>query len=442
MRRSRLKERVASPTLHATAIFSMAVFVAIIVMAYVLRVEIVAKGIGKIVPLSRVQIVQSEFPGQISDILVRNGDHVQKGDVVIRLDATEIQTDVNRLEAEVSRLNVESARIAVLMSVVGEVSGIRSTGLSEILGQFRQRVESNESSFVREQARLLQAEFEELSDALRRIDGRRQANVGSKDVVRAMITRIDEATKTQKERLDTTQSLLDRGTASRAAYLDVLDAYTNLLAERNIHIQELQQKDILDATFETEERSLLSAARSRMLLRQTEINARLFELEQVLVATNRRLANTQLTAPTTGTVDKLDVFTIGGIVDAGQELLHIVPNENRFEVEAIFSNSDIGFLELGQKANIKLDAFPAERFGSVRGAITNVSADAIETGENQFGFVVRVLPDEPFLSTPTVRYQLQAGMTSQVDVITGDRRIISYFFAPILRTIQESLGER
>ena len=122
--------------------------------------------------------------------------------------------------------------------------------------------------------------------------------------------------------------------------------------------------------------------------------------------------------------------------------MRVVPRDQSYEIEAIFPNTDVGFLTAEQRANIKLDVFPSERFGALAGTISNVSADAVEIDDNVFGFVIRIKPKASYLQTPANQYPLQPGMTSVVDAITGERRIISYFFAPIVKVVQESLGER
>ena len=122
--------------------------------------------------------------------------------------------------------------------------------------------------------------------------------------------------------------------------------------------------------------------------------------------------------------------------------MRIVPDDNITEIEAVFANSDIGFIKKNQLVNIKLDAFPAERFGMLRGRVTNVSADAIEVPKVGWGFVVRIRPETPYLKTLAIKYPLKSGMTATIDIVTGERNLLSYFFAPILKTVQDSMGER
>ncbi|MGJ8597161.1 HlyD family type I secretion periplasmic adaptor subunit [Sulfitobacter sp.] len=433
--------RVASPTLHATAFFTVGVFVACVTMSYFFKVEIVAKGIGKIVPLGRVQVVQPEFGGQITAIHVKNGMAVARGELLIQLDPTNDQAEVNTLTAEKSRLESERQRIATVVRLLPDAQDISQQIIARSVSEF-QALGNPLDDYHQEQANLLAAELEELSDTLAQIDSRITANRKSEDVTRAGIARSDSAITTQQERLDVTKALLDKGTTSRAVYLDVLDGFNRLEKDREIYQRELQQKSSQELAYRNEKSSVVSGFRSRLLTRRTELEARLFELEEQLVASQRRLNNAQLFSPVDGVIDQLEVYTVGGIVNAGQELMRVVPQDQAYEIEAMFPNTDVGFLKIGQRANIRLDAFPSERFGALEGKISSVSADAIELSENKFGFVVRIKPEVSYLQTPGNQYAIQAGMTSVVDAITGERRIISYFFAPLVKVVQESMGER
>lgn len=433
---------IASPTLHASIIFTISVFIAIILMSYLFKVEIVAKGIGKVVPLGRVQVVQPEFGGQIRAIHIRDGIRVTEGEVVIELDPTNSQATLNTLEAEKERLNIERLRIELIISVLPHPDSLGDVIISQKMVEFTEFETESQVGFFNEQRALLSAELLELRDAVAQVDARIQSNEKSKAVTQAGIERIDAALTTQQERLDTSQSLLDKGTVSRANYLDVLDDFNRLAKEREIFARELDQKATLDIAYLAERSGIVSALRSSLQARRAELEARNSVLAEELVTSQRRVNNTKLIAPVSGIVDQLSVFTIGGIIEEGQELMRVVPENQEFEIEAIFPNTDVGFLEVGQRVNIKLDAYPSERFGALRGTVSNVSADAIELDDNVFGFIIRIRPETAQLETATNSYAIQPGMTAIVDVITGDRRIISYFFAPIVKVVQESLGER
>jgi len=118
------------------------------------------------------------------------------------------------------------------------------------------------------------------------------------------------------------------------------------------------------------------------------------------------------------------------------------PEDQDVEIEAIFTNNDIGFVEIGQQANINLDAYPSERFGFVTGVVSDVAADSTEATEGVWAFEVRITLDENKLTSGPEQFFLRPGMTAAVDITTDSRRLISYFFAPIVDTLNQSLQER
>ena len=431
----------ASPTLQITVLFTLTVFVAIVTMSILFKVEVVAKGQGKVVPLSRVQVVQPEFDGTITAIHVRNGTFVEKGQVLIELDQTEALAERNTIEAELARLGIEAARIALLVDAVGADDIQEPTAKARIVAAFVEPPTDKRAYYV-EQRKLLGAEIDDLQAALAQLDAQLLANQKSVDVTRANISRVDASLEIQQERLEISQDLLDRGTTSRTAFLDTQEAFTELERERDVYLRELDQKLSQEAALAAERRSLITAQRNEQLQRRADIEARKAELEEQLVTANRRLAGSSLKAPSSGTVDQLEVYTVGGVATAGDEILRVVPQDQEFEIEAIFTNTDIGFVEPGQQANIKLDAYPAERFGALKGTVSDVSADAIEVTDKVWGYSLRVTPEVAVLVSGELTNPIRVGMTGEVNVTTEERRIITYFFAPIVKTIESALGER
>lgn len=433
--------KITSPTLHASIWFTIFVFVAIVVMACIFKVEVVARGQGKVVPVSRVQVVQPEFDGKITAIHVRNGSEVRQGEVLIELDTTDAEAELNTITAEMTRLRIERARITALVSGI-DGSDIRSeTFAADTLHGFAKNTDTGHD-FYAEQSRLLSAEIDDLQAAMAQIAAGIVSNSQSASVTLANIARIEAAIVIQTERLEVAQGLLDRGTSSRSAFLDVQGSFTALEKEREVYLRELDQKRSQETSLLAEQRSVITAQRNQLLQRRSEIEARLAALEEQLRTAERRVIAAQLTAPMDGVVDQLDVFTIGAVAQSGEQLLRVVPKDQDVEIEAIFANNDIGFVEIGQQANINLDAFPSERFGFVIGAVSDVAADSTETAEGIWIFEVRITPETSRLTSGAESFALRPGMTAVIDIETDQRRLISYFFSPITDVIQSALGER
>ncbi|MEO9894827.1 MAG: HlyD family type I secretion periplasmic adaptor subunit [Paracoccaceae bacterium] len=433
--------KITSPTLHATILFTIAAFIVLLVMSIVFKVEVVARGDGRVVPISRVQVVQPEFAARIDAIHVRNGTSVAKGDLLISLDPTDAETQLATLRAETERLEIEKSRILAMVQGL-DFDRTKDDYINKILAMFTVAERLRAHPSVAEQRNLLTAQLNDQLASFDQIEAQEHANVRSQDVTKANIERITAALDIQSERLSRSEQLLQQGTTSRSAFLDVQQAFTELERQRDIYFRELDQKIAEGKAFDSERRRLVAEQRHFLLDRNAQIEARLATLTEENRATQRRVFAANLTAPTSGIVDGLTAFTVGGIAEAGAELMRIVPTDVDVEFEGTFSNQDIGFMQVGQEANIGLAAFPSERFGFVKGRVTDIAADSTQGPSDQWGFVVRVKPDQAAVEAGTDRFAIRPGMTASIDVTTDTRRIISYFFAPIVRTIQDSMGER
>ena len=181
------------------------------------------------------------------------------------------------------------------------------------------------------------------------------------------------------------------------------------------------------------------------LQKNTELNQYSRQLDTITQDLNKALTTGQqqhLYAPVSGVIENVMVTTIGGVVTPAQELMQLVPEERTLVVEAGLANKDIGFVTKGQSAEIKLEAFPFMKYGGIHGEITNVSADAIE--HEQLGLVFPIksslLTEQIMVNGNLVK--LQPGMQATVEVKTGQRRIIEFLLAPILRGLDEGIRER
>lgn len=433
--------KITSPTLHATVLFTMCVFTAILAMSFTFKVEVVARGQGRIVPVSRVQVLQPEHPGSIKAIHAEDGQSVSKGETLIEFDPTHAIADLGTIRAERNRLRIETARIDGMVGAL-DLDPAAPDHLEHALALYAVPSELADHPFAEEQRQLLQAELNDLRASLAQVDAREAAGRRSEDVTKANIERVNAMIEIQSERLQASRQLLQQGTTSRSAFLNVHEAFTELERERNVHLRELELKVAERAALASERRRIVADLRRSLLDRKSRIDSRLATLFEEERAARHLVDSATLRAPVSGIIDQLRVFTVGGVAESGSELLRIVPTDGRMEVEATFSNQDIGFMEAGQQANIRLDSYPSERFGFVRGEVAGIAADSTQVSEGRWGYVVRIVPRRSFLEAGPDRFPLRPGMTATVDVTTDERRIISYFFAPIVRTVQDALGER
>jgi hemolysin D len=150
----------------------------------------------------------------------------------------------------------------------------------------------------------------------------------------------------------------------------------------------------------------------------------------------------KLTAPVDGTVQQLSVHTVGGVVPAAQPLMQIVPTETRIEVEAFLENKDVGFVHVGQSAAVKIDAFEYTKYGTIAGLVNHVSQDAIQDEKKGLIYSTRVSLDKNSIFVDGKTLPLSAGMSVNVEIKTGTRRVIEYVLSPLMQHQREALHER
>ena len=391
--------------------------------------------------MSRVQVIQTEFAGTITAINVANGAHVSKGDMLVAFDKTQASADLGSIRSEKRHLHVELARIAAMLQILAMPLS-EAEALSPDQAQLLLPHGLVATTGVIEQQRLLKAGAAEYSASLRSIRAREKSNALASAVLQANVSKIDDLLAIQHERLNNARRLLENGTFSRSSYLDVHQASVELESNRKIYLKERDEKEGDNEALEIERQSLVAGLEKTNFERRSQIITRLDELREQERVASRKLAGSIIRAPVSGMIDQLKVFTLGGVAEASGELMRIVPDNIGIEVECDFSNTDIGFLKPGQSANIRLDAFPSERFGHIKGLVSGISADSKDVGHNQWAYTVRIAPLKTQLAYGSAGLPLRPGMTAEVDVTTDKRRLISYFFAPIVETFENALGER
>lgn len=431
-----------SPTIRLTTWVLVGLFATIVGGSYLATSEIVARGQGKIVPAIRVQLVQPQVDGKISAIRAKEGEPVRAGDILVQMDETAALSEIARVQVAIDRSSQETAVAASIVEPLSERNpsdpGFIEAGIEALsrrtAGSLEGRTETEE---------VIVTVLKALSDQVAEIDARINQLKAARD---AQLIRVGKA-KADRElvsrRLASTNALRQQGAVSELDHIEQLREFNATDSDATIAEWRLREMSAeLDAT--TKQRtSTISGVRStyRKQLADAEIALRGSRAE--LTAAQTHLRNLTLRAPVDGKVEGLSVFTLGGFIEAGATMMSIVPSGSDLEIEAFFDNRDIGFLEAGQRAFIKFDAFPAERFGIISGRVLSVGADAREDAStHKWIYAVRLELDRHAIRVGNRSITFSPGMTATVDVITGERRLIAYFFEPILKILQDSFGER
>jgi len=385
------------------------------------------RGVGRLIPSQQIQTVQNLEGGIVKDILVREGETVEKGQTLVTIDSTgagssfaESKTVINELKARAVRLAAEA--------------GIRpfsteSGGDGEFFGLLLKEKRLYETNLRRKQN-----EMGVLQQRLKQ----RQIELSESRLVAQILTK---SLKMISREIKLTEPLYKKRLVSELEFIQLrqkaLDKQHELgSAKKNAESLVSQISEAKNQIKEVEDR-LSSEAQEEYNKVMSEID----RLMQTQVAIEDRVARTNVRSPVNGTVKQLLVNTLGGVVKPGQDIMEIVPYEKVLLVEAKIKPQDRAFIYPGQKAIVKITAYDYTIYGGLDGNVSHISADTI-TGERQEEYyLVHIKTEKNFLGTEQTVKRIMVGMTAHAEIITGKRTVMHYLLKPILRAKANALRE-
>lgn len=382
----------------------------------------VTRGTGKIIPSSEVRIIQHLEGGVVAGISVRAGDFVQQGDELIVLEQSKQIVSVEDARAELRTVLIEIARHESLLNGVDLIIPedlIRSIDLT-----------AHNSAYLTEKAR----HEAELSAA-----GAEYAQVDSElEGARRGLVLLRQELQLSRSSLAMARELDSTGAIS--AYELMKEEREALAAEREVQvfksrIEELQQNLKRAKSRQGEVQEKFKADRWARL---SELYPRRDAIRAQLSSANDGLLRTVVRAPVSGTVKQVFVNVLGGVIQPGAPLVELVPIEDDLLVEAKIRPQDIGFINVGQKAVVKVTAYDYAMYGSLHGEVDHISADSILEKDEEF-YHINVRLKDGYKHAELV---LKPGMTISVDILTGKKTVLDYLLKPVLRGLSTSLTER
>ncbi|MFA6986414.1 MAG: HlyD family type I secretion periplasmic adaptor subunit [Arenimonas sp.] len=426
-----LIETPVSPLPHYAIRIIIALFVVALLWSIIGKLDIDAVASGKVVPSGRTKIVQPLEAAVVKAILVKDGQFVRQGELLIELDPASTAADENKASEALSSAEGQAARYRALLAALDSGAPLPkfsfTPGTPEEVEAVNRLVQSEYSTF--------QAKNAALASAI----AQKQAELAT---TRKLISSLAESARLSAARSSDLEALNAKEYVSKHDFLAAKQQ--QIEAERN-HSYQMSRVAELSAAISAQRADQASQAsdfRRQVMdgLRQaTEQSA---QMAQDVDKTGRRNQLMQIRAPVDGTVQQLAIHTVGGVVTPAQPLLAIVPKDESIEVEALLLNKDIGFVHEGQNAVVKIEAFPYTRYGYLTGKLVSVSHDAIQDEKLGLVFAVRVRLNERGLIIDGQPIRLTPGMALSVEVKTGERRVIDYLLSPLKTHVSEAMRER
>lgn len=400
--------------------------------SYFGRIDIVAVANGKISTEGSNKIIQPAISGVVTSINVHEGQRIKKGETLLALDRTTAEKDVATANQSLNTARVERD-ILRRLAVGGNTDEIINNAdlPDETKAMLRQFASSQTAlSAARQQAvngtiSNYQHQLQFNQQAKKQLETNAQNLKNRKAEIEKQLP---NANPVDKLRLQNELSNIDQRITS--ADSAVLGQNQQLLQSQSALTQAQNQS-------QTQTAETNSAFNNQIITAEK----RIIELENNLVKAKQILAQTTITAPVDGTVLSLTVKTIGGVVNAGQQLAQIVPEKVPLYVDAALDNQDVGFVKPGQRVVVKVATYPFQRYGYLEGTVENISPDAIQDDKKSLIYKAKIkLNDEK--SSKQNQLKLLPGMSVSAEITTGQRRIIEFFLDPLMTKADESLKVR
>ena len=389
-------------------------FFVFLLWAMLAKVDEVTAGQGKVIPSSKIQLIQATEPATISELLVRSGQPVKRGQLLARLDNPQSR----QIQAETEALQARSQRLA-----------------SEGLGTSSGALGGEEATLSAVRRQALGSRVAALGASA---DQRRREMAEAQATVSSLSTSLELA----RQRVSMLEPLAAKNIVPQTELLDarreVVDLQGRIAAAREqagraaAAIREAQSQ-AAEANFQF---------RQEALDERSQVQQKIAVNEQSLGGQGP-LGRRELRSPVDGVVNDVKVTTIGGFVNAGEKVMEVVPVGEKLLVETRVKPSDIAFIKVGDKALVKVTAYDFSTYGGLEGKVVQVSADSIyDEVEKQAYFTVIVETTKSYLQSGAHRLPITPGMMTDTQIITGRKSVLSYLLKPVMKARSEALRER
>lgn len=413
---------------HLLLFFILVFWGLFIVWASFAKLDEVTRGDGTVIPKSEVQKISSLEGGIVEEFFFKKGDEVKKGDVLVRLSDIAASSDLGSNQARYLGL------LAAISRLQAEVEGRLPTFPDEVMQGAPAAVTEEMNAYrankdqMASQTSIMEQQKSQRSQELSELQIRASDIRGQLGLIR--------------EEKQMVEPLIARGAAPRMELLQL---------ERQIKEKQTELNGVLSAI--PRARSAIGEANARIrevksaskATAQTELSAKNIEMQAIkqgLAGLQDRKTRADIKSPVDGFIKELRVYTVGGVVQPGQEFIEIVPKDDQLLVEAKVNPKDIAFLYPEQPGIVKITAYDFAIYGGLKGKVVGISPDAVTNEDGDSFYIVTILTEESALKRKGEVLPIIPGMVASVDILTGEKTVMEYMLKPFIKTLNESLNER
>ncbi|WP_431265327.1 HlyD family type I secretion periplasmic adaptor subunit [Roseateles chitinivorans] len=427
-----LQERPPSRMPRTIAVTLVTLVLLLLGWACFFQLDIVASAEGRLVPLTFTKVVQPADAGVVAEILVADGQAVQAGQLLMRMDERLSTADTTALKKDVALRRLTLRRIDAEMSdrpmLPGKGDPVEL--YAQVEGQFRARRQAYQDSVAQETEAMNKARADLLA-------------------AQQVLSKLSQTLPSYRQSADAYRKLVQEGFVGELAANE--KTREAIEKEQDLKTQAATVASLNATIAQSEKRlaALRSQYRSQLENERMETVALLNRSDQELEKSNVKAGLLDIRAPTSGVVKDLATTTQGAVVQAGAVLMNIVPKEEPLQAEVLLKNEDVGFTANGQKVKVKVGAYSFQKYGLMDGEVAMISPDATDPKQQVQGqpaltyrAIVRLKDTALVDPRSGERYPLNAGMLVTAEIHQGRRTVMEYLLSPVQKVVQESARER
>lgn len=405
-----------------------AFFTWLLIWASIAEIDELTRGTGKVVPSNQVQVIQNLEGGIVSEILVKEGDTVTTGQVLLKLEDVNFASSLQEERLRFDELQAKSIRLQA-----------ESLNKSFVVPkELKKRI----PKLIKKEQSLYRSNLAQFESKLHSVKEKRKQKENELFEIRAKLKKQLQNKELYQRELNLTQPLVDEGLVSKVEFLQLkrkmLEIETEIeSATLSIPRLESMIEESADKISETR-----LEFQNKAKLEWNEVSAEMQRLAQKSEALADRVKRTLVRSSVNGTVKRLLINTVSGVVQPGMDILEIVPSQDTLLIETKIKPQDIAFLYAGQETMVKFTAYDFAIHGGLKGKVVHISADTILDDEGKSFYTVNVKTEKTYLGSDDAPLEVIVGMTAEVDILTGKKTVLDYILKPILKAKHSALTER
>ncbi len=417
-----------SPRYLILVILFIALFVAtaLLWMSWA-EIDVVIRGSGKVTPASQVQLIQSLEGGIVSEILVTEGEAVEAGQALVKMSDIAFSSSVEENRLQYLELLARSSRLNA------EANAQEFKPIDEVTKNAPELTQAEESLFLsnkqqlKESLSILEQQISQQETSLKEAESKQR--------------QVKKTLQLLQKEIRIKLPLKERGIISEVEFLQLQQREAEMEGElESIDLSIPRYQSIIEEARSKKQEEMLGF-RNKAKKEWNEVSAEISRIKEAQAALQDRVTRTTLRSPVKGVVQRLYANTVGGVVNPGNDVLEIVPQDDALIIELNIKPADIASVHLDDLARLKFSAYDFAIHGSLQGHVAFISADTITNDAGDSFYLVRVKPVKSFLGPESKKLPIKVGMTVDADIVTDKKTILQYLINPVQRGLDKALRE-